>query len=149
MNIDDIRFTPELRLINDKQIERIDGAIMDVLERTGIQMTHKKALDLLDGAGARVDGNKVKIPSWMVKKALTTAPSRINLGNRFGKTAVTLGGRRNWFGPSLDCIYWQDPATNERTRYTSERCRQNARLAEHSDNYTWTMVIGLAAGHAP
>lgn len=149
MNIDDIRFTPELRLINDKQIERIDGAIMDVLERTGIQMTHKKALDLLDGAGARVDGNKVKIPSWMVKKALTTAPSRINLGNRFGKTAVTLGGRRNWFGPSLDCIYWQDPATNERTRYTSEHCRQIARLAEHCDNYTWTMVIGMADDHPP
>mgnify|MGYP003701301439 CR=1 FL=1 len=136
-------------MINDKQIERIDGAIMDVLERTGIQMTHKKALDLLDGAGARVDGNKVKIPSWMVKKALTTAPSRINLGNRFGKTAVTLGGRRNWFGPSLDCIYWQDPATNERTRYTSEHCRQIARLAEHCDNYTWTMVIGMADDHPP
>lgn len=144
MNIDSIRFTPELKMINEAQIERIHGATMDVLERTGIQMTHKKGLEILDGIGARVDGNRVRIPSWLVQKALTTAPRRLNLGNRYGKTAVTLGGRANWFGPSLDCIYWQDPVTNERTRYNSNHCRQAANLAEACENFTWNMVVGMA-----
>ncbi len=149
MNVDELRFTPELRMINDAQIERIHGATMDVLERTGVQMTHKKALEIMDGIGARIVGDRVRIPSWLVQKALATVPKRINLGNRYGQTAVTLGGRRNWFGPSLDCIYWQDPVTNERTRFTSDHCRQAASLAEACENYTWTMVIGMADDHPP
>ena len=148
-NVDDIRFTPQLKMINEEQIERIHAASMDVLERTGVQMTHKKGLEILDGIGARVDGNRVRIPSYLVQKALATAPRRINLGNRAGETVVTLGGRRSYFGPSLDCIYWQDPTTNERSRYTSEHCRKAATLAEHLDNYSWFMVIGMADDHPP
>jgi len=149
MNVDNIRFTPELRLINDTQIERIHGATMDVLERTGVQITHKRALEIMDGIGARVKGDRVRIPSYLVQNALATAPKRITLGNRYGQTAVTLGGRRSWFGPSLDCIYWQDPATNERTRFTSDHCRQAAKLAEVCENFTWAMVIGMADDHPP
>lgn len=144
MNVDNIRFTPELKLINDAQIARIHGAVLDVLERTGVQITHKKALEILEGLGARIVGNRVKIPSWMVEDALRTAPKRLNLGNRLGETAVTLGGRRNWFGPSLDCIYWLDPKTGERPRFISEHCGQAAALADNLENYTWVMTIGMA-----
>jgi trimethylamine--corrinoid protein Co-methyltransferase len=149
MNVDDIRFTPNLRMINDLQIERIHGATMDVLERTGVQLTHKKAREIMHGLGARIDGNRVRIPSSLVQKALATAPARLNLGNRYGKTVVSLGDRRSWFGPSLDCIYWQDPVTNERTRFTSDHCRQAAALTEALDNFTWAMVVGMADDHPP
>jgi trimethylamine--corrinoid protein Co-methyltransferase len=144
MNIDQLRFTPQLKMINEDQIKLIHDATLDVLEITGIQMTHPQALEILAGAGARVEGGRVRFPSWMVDKAIASAPRRINLGNRFGQTAVTLGGRRTWFGPSLDCIYWQDPATGERTRFTSDHGRQSAALADVLENYDWVMTIGMA-----
>ncbi|MDR1165620.1 MAG: trimethylamine methyltransferase family protein [Deltaproteobacteria bacterium] len=144
MNVDNLRFTPRLKIINDAQIARIHGATLDVLEKTGVQITHKRALEALSGIGARVSGNRVRIPAHLVEKAIASAPSRIRLGNRAGETALTLGDRRSWFGPSLDCIHWQDPQTEERSRFTSEHCAKAASLAEVLENFTWTMIIGMA-----
>ena len=144
MNVDEIRFTPNLRMIDDRQIARIHSATVDVLERVGVRMTHKRGLELMDGAGAKVRGDRVFIPGWVLEKALATAPERLALGNRYGRRVVTLEERRTWFGPSIDCIYWQDPTTNERTRFTSEHAKKAAALADVLDNYTWIMTIGMA-----
>ncbi len=39
-------------MLSDEQIERIHLATLEVLEGTGTQITHPRALELLDGAGA-------------------------------------------------------------------------------------------------
>ena len=45
MQIDEIRFRPKLQVINDLQIQQINVAILELLERTGVQITHPKALE--------------------------------------------------------------------------------------------------------
>ena len=54
MQIPELHFKPKLRVINDDQIRHIHMATLEVLERTGVKMTHPRGLELLDGAGARV-----------------------------------------------------------------------------------------------
>ena len=85
---ENLYFKPNLRVINDDQISRIHAASLEVLERTGIKMTHPKGLEIFDGAGARVDGDRVRIPSWMVEDALAKAPQRLVLGNQKGERTV-------------------------------------------------------------
>jgi trimethylamine:corrinoid methyltransferase-like protein len=85
-------FKPKLRVISDDQIKQIHLAALEVLERTGIKMTHPRGLEVFDGAGARVDGDRVRIPGWLVEGAIRKAPSRVVLGNRNGKRAVILEG---------------------------------------------------------
>jgi len=140
----DLRFKPRLSVLSDEQIQQIHLATLEVLERTGIQITHPGALELLHGAGARVEGNRVHIPGWLVEDALRKAPSRVILGRRDGTRAVFLEGDKVWFGPSLDCIDYLDPVTGERTRFTSEHCRITATVADALPNYTWVMTIGMA-----
>lgn len=140
----ELTFRPQLRVIDDAQIELIHQATLEVLERTGIEVKHQRALELFDGAGARVDGNRVHIPSWLVEDAIRKAPSRVVLGSRNGERTVYLEGSKSFFGPSLDCIDYLDPLTEERRRFVSDDCRITATVADALENYTWVMTIGMA-----
>jgi trimethylamine--corrinoid protein Co-methyltransferase len=145
----ELYFKPKLQVINDDQIKQIHMATLEVLERTGIKMTHPRGLELLNGAGAKVDGNRVRIPAWLVEDAIRKAPSRVALGNRQGERSVILEGDKSWFGPSLDCLDYLDPLTDERTRFTSDHCRITATLADALPNFHWSMTIGMAADQPP
>ncbi len=149
INRPELNFKPKLRVINDDQIAQIHMATLEVLERTGVKMTHPRGVELLEGAGARVEGNRVRIPSWMVENAIRQAPSRVVLGNRNGERSVFLEGDNSWFGPSLDCIDYLDPFTDERKRFTSEHCRITATLADALPNFHWSMIIGMADDQPP
>jgi trimethylamine:corrinoid methyltransferase-like protein len=47
----EIHHKPNLKVLSEEQIEQIHMATMEVLERTGVRITHPKALDLMEGAG--------------------------------------------------------------------------------------------------
>jgi trimethylamine--corrinoid protein Co-methyltransferase len=140
----EIKFRPQLKVINDYQIQQIHQATLEVLERTGVEVSHPRALEILQGAGAHVDGTRVRIPSWLVEDALHKAPKRIVLGNRDGQRKVFIEGDKSWYGPSLDCVDYLDPLTNERRRFVSDDCRVTATLADALPNYSWVMTIGMA-----
>jgi trimethylamine--corrinoid protein Co-methyltransferase len=145
MNSLSLALKPKLDVISDEQIDQIHSATLEVLERTGVKITHPKALEILHGAGAKVDGNRVRIPAWMVNDALQKSPSRIVLGNRNGEHSVILKGDRSWFGSTLDCIDYLNPITEERRRFTSQDCRTAATLSDALPNYAWGMTFGLVA----
>ncbi len=140
----DLTFRPRMSVLSTEQIEQIHEATLELLERTGVQMTHPRALEILQGGGAHVRGNRVRIPSWMVEDAIRKAPSRVVLANRGGDRKVYLEGDKYWFGPSVDCIDYLDPLSGDRRRFTSDDCRVTATLADALPNFTWVMTIGLA-----
>jgi len=144
-----LNFRPRLSVINADQIQHIHQATLETLERTGVQVGHTRALELFSSHGAKVIGDRVRIPSWMVEEAIARAPSRVVLGNRDGERKVFLEGDKFWFGPSLDCIDYLDPATNQRRRFVSDDCRITASLADALPNYTWVMTIGMADDMPP
>ena len=144
MTTDELYFKPRLQVINDAQIAQLHEATLDVLERTGLKITHQKALEILSGAGAQVKGDRVKIPGWLVEDAIRKAPSRIVLGTRTGKRTVFLERDKSFFGPSLDCIDYMDPATHERKRFISENVKVTAALCDALPNFQWCMTIGMA-----
>ncbi|GBC61409.1 hypothetical protein DENIS_2369 [Desulfonema ishimotonii] len=144
MATDKLTFKPKLRVINDDQIRQIHYATLEVLERTGVKMTHPRGLEILSGAGCRVEGDRVRIPAWLVEDAIQKSPSRVVLGNRRGERTVFLEGDKSYFGPSLDCIDYMDPRTHQRSRYTSEHVREVAALCDALPNFPWYMIIGMA-----
>ena len=145
MSYPDLNFKPRQYVLSEDQLEQIHMATLEIMERIGVKTTNPKALEVLDGAGARVNGDRVRIPAWMVKDALQKAPSRVVLGKRNGEDTVFLEGDKSWFGPSLDCVDFLDPMTNERRPFISGDCRITASVADALPNYTWVMTIGMAA----
>jgi trimethylamine--corrinoid protein Co-methyltransferase len=54
----DLTFRPRMSVLNAEQAEQIHQATLELLERTGVQITHPRGLQLLHGAGAHVDSSK-------------------------------------------------------------------------------------------
>ena len=49
-----LTFRPTLRVLSEEQIAELHSATLEVLERTGVRLTHPKAREVLAGAGARI-----------------------------------------------------------------------------------------------
>ena len=58
------------RMLTDDQLEELFNGVLHVLEYTGLEVHHEQARDILKEAGAWVDGLRVRIPSYLVKKSL-------------------------------------------------------------------------------
>ena len=89
MATDELFFKPTLKVISDDQIARLHDATLEVLERTGFKITHSRALEVLAGSGARVQGDRVRLPAWMVEDASRQAPARSSLSTTASSGAST------------------------------------------------------------
>ena len=94
----------QLRKLSDDKLERIHAASLEILERTGVRLFEKQALELLKSKGVTVeDGNRVRIPSQLVEWALSTAPKGTVLYDRHGREAMQMEGNNMFYGTGSDC----------------------------------------------
>jgi len=70
------------------ECRRIHLATLEVLEQVGVDVHDSKALEILAGGGAKIDGIRARIPEYMVEDALRKAPRRLTLYDRLGDTAI-------------------------------------------------------------
>ena len=82
-------------------VARIFIEALEILETIGVFVENEEALELLDGAGARVDSPQtwVQVPAHLVIRALATAPGRVKVFNRLGECVMDLGEDRVHFNP--------------------------------------------------
>lgn len=99
---------PVLRLFTDEQVDRVVEDALAVLQATGFYVENGEALELLAGAGLRIEKGRVFAPPDAVRKALATAPSRILVHDREGEPALDLSGDRVHFDPGSAAIFFLD-----------------------------------------
>ncbi|HOL17990.1 MAG TPA: trimethylamine methyltransferase family protein [Bacillota bacterium] len=133
-----------LHLLSEDQLEQIHYGTLEVLERTGVKVHEKEALELLHGAGARVEGNLVKIPAWLVERALATAPSRVGLAARDGSRALSLEKGNIYYGTGSETPFTIDINSGERRRTVKADVCNAARLADALKNIDFVMALALA-----
>jgi len=144
-----IRTAPTLRYLTKDQMDEIHYAGLEILERTGVQVYHEESLNLLRSAGAIVEGTLVRIPEFLVKKALVTVPSRIILANRDGKRCMFLEGRRSYFGTGSCCPYTIDPYTGKRRLGNKGDVANMAKVCDSLPNIDFTMSTNLVQDTYP
>ncbi|TET66856.1 MAG: hypothetical protein E3J40_04315 [Dehalococcoidia bacterium] len=137
MQADYIQYSrPQFRILSDKQIEELHFATLQILERTGVTFECQEAIDILADAGADIsDTNRVKIPSYLVEKALKTAPKTITLYSRDGEPAIVLNGQTgSHFGSVTGYPQILDPYTRKRRLGYVEDVADMARLSDALPN---------------
>jgi trimethylamine---corrinoid protein Co-methyltransferase len=102
---------PDLKLFTDEQVDAIIGDALHILETVGFFVENEEALGLLRGAGLRQDGPRIFASAASVRRALSTAPSRVAVYDRIGALALDLGGDAVHFDPGSAAIYFLDPET--------------------------------------
>jgi trimethylamine--corrinoid protein Co-methyltransferase len=130
--------------VSHEQCEKIHWASLEVMERTGVRLYEQEAIDLLQRAGAHLsDGNRVRIPSGLVEKALTTVPKRVVLCNRNGRRVLPLEGYRSYFGPGSDCLHIIDHRTGERRTPVLQDVVEGMVVADALPNIDFVMSMVL------
>ncbi len=86
----------QLNVLTNEDLKSIHQATLEILETTGIRLTHPAARDPLQQAGCRSKGDRVFIPRQLVESSLKSCPAQFSLSGRSGKT-ITLGdGKLHW-----------------------------------------------------
>lgn len=79
-----------LEMISDDGARMLDNATRDIMSRYGMKVTDADARKIFKDAGCEVDekNEMVKIPNWLINKALASAPSRFYIYGRDEKNTV-------------------------------------------------------------
>ena len=101
--------TPRVTWFDEATRKKIVAESMEILEKVGVFVENDEAIEMLAGAGAKVEGGRMMIPSTVVEKALETAPSRIRVYDRSGEVAMDLGEDRIHFNPGSAALRIFDP----------------------------------------
>jgi len=128
-----------------ERARQLHQASLELMERTGLRISHKRAREILHGHGCRVEGERVRIPGWLAEEALNNAPSQLAFFNRSGEASCVMTRNTTWYGPTLDAFDYLDPETGSRRSFTSRDCATTAALADALPNFSWIMSIGVAS----
>jgi trimethylamine--corrinoid protein Co-methyltransferase len=75
-----------LRVWDEHACRRVHDASLRLLAGTGVEVKLERARELCAGAGAAVDGRRVRLPAALVEAALSSAPRSWQLRPRGGGT---------------------------------------------------------------
>jgi trimethylamine--corrinoid protein Co-methyltransferase len=131
-------------VLSSDQIRKIHCVSLAILEEVGVEVPHADMLDLLAGAGARVDRdtNRAWIPEGLVARSLASAGKQYTLyGRDLRRTAAFGQGKRNYNSIAGEAS-WLDEVGGPRRFPSLEDVANAARFADALDHIT---VVGAMA----
>ncbi len=102
------RGIPFMDLLLPEQVEKVHDTTMRLLEETGIEFRDDESAAIWAGAGADVDGHRVRIDRALLMELIATAPSEYTMLARDPDRSVTVGGRKSIFTPAYGAPYVRD-----------------------------------------
>jgi trimethylamine--corrinoid protein Co-methyltransferase len=138
--------TPRMRVLSDEQINSIYLASLEILERTGMKVNCSETLQFLADHGALVGPeNRVRIPAYLVERALKTVPPRVILCNRDGKRELFLEDHNVYFGCNPDNPDYIDPYTGVRRPFTSLDGKDMAKVVDYCTHIDFVLNACFSA----
>ena len=135
------------QMLSNDQLEELFNGVLHVLEYTGLDVYHDEARDILEKAGAWVDGLRVRLPSYLVKRSLDLAPRSFTLFARDGNPRhdIHIGPGRSHFGPGPTCPNFIDVETMERRPYVKSDVPLVARVVDALPNIDFCESLGTVS----
>ena len=136
--------TVGIDVLSESQCKEIHFASLDVLERIGVNMMNPKASELLKKHGCRVEGNRVRIPAFLVKDALNSVPDHVAVYSRDGEKAMALEEGNIYFGTGSATQFVFDPYTGEQRPSCKKDVADAAIVADALDQVDYIMSMAVA-----
>ena len=143
-----VNATPQFQVLTEDEIEAIYFSALTVLYETGVRVYDKEGVQVAADGGAIVEDTKedsslVKIPPWLVDKALSTLPRKVVVIGPDRKHKMELYKNSRYFGAGSDTPFTIDPYTGQRRRATYKDVKNFARLAQALPNIDFHMSLGI------
>lgn len=106
----DDRFRPLVEILPDDKVLSIVDEAYDILEKVGVAVEHRRAVEMLAGSGASIadDGVRVCIPRELCARCLQSVPGKFRLFDRNGDSAYAVGGAETAFDPGSAALSLYD-----------------------------------------
>jgi trimethylamine---corrinoid protein Co-methyltransferase len=117
----------------EKVLKKIHTHSLDLLESCGVRFHSARAREIWHGAGAKVDGDIVRVPSHLVERALKQAPSTFVLYSRDGKHDLDLDGSHTYYSQDGCAAHTLDFKTGVRRQSLKEDVEKMALIADALD----------------
>jgi trimethylamine---corrinoid protein Co-methyltransferase len=119
--------------LEQSEIEAIHQASLRVLAETGVVLTEPESRDLLLGAGAKLQSDRVLLPPDLVEKCIAQTGRTITIRGR-GGMVKTLGSGTLYFHNLGGAPYIYDAGAGTRRFATVQDVRDSTRLLDALDN---------------
>lgn len=128
-------------VLTKKERQTILEQAFRLLETNGVSIFSEEAKKYYTDNGCTVDGDTVKIPTDLVKKCISSAPSMIEMYDREGNPSMHVGGRNTYVGPGPTCPNFFNVYTGERRPAKKNDAAITARLADGLDHMDFVMSL--------
>jgi trimethylamine--corrinoid protein Co-methyltransferase len=141
---------PKLDLLSEEFIEKILQEALIVLEKTGIFIENKEALDLFSDAGMKIDEKtqRVFVSPDLVEHSLSSTPSVISLFDRTGEEEFIVGNDEVHFDPGSAAVAILDHKTQKQRKPVTKDLVEFVRLTDCLENIHFQST-GLVSGDVP
>jgi len=120
--------------------EAIYEAALEIIGTIGMRVHHGEVRELLRAAGCKVtEHDLVTISRELVERARATAPAMIEVFDRAGEPAMSLGGANSYFGTGSDLMSTYDLETGEHRQSVLSDIGRAARLCDALPNLDFVM----------
>ena len=134
----------QYRPLTEEDIAKIHETSMRVFAEIGVQVNYSEARELFRHAGAEVEESSrvVKVPSDLVQKLISKAPSMVTLCGRAenGELDCEIGGDKVYMGTGGTALNVQDPGNRDARRSQLKDVMNMARVVEALDNIHFYML---------
>ena len=123
-----------MEVFTSEELEAIHQATLEVLQHAGVAVYNPEAREFLKEAGCQVAGDLVvKIPPYVVERAIDLAPSKLVLSGRTPDRDVVIEGRRVCFTNFGEGIKVNDIETGELRATTKADLEKASRVVDYLD----------------
>ena len=134
---------PRLRILDGSGCRRVHEAVLEILEKTGVNVQDDDTRHRLKDIGCRENRNgHVRFDKEAIQAALATVPERMVLFDRGGRKAVDTGDRTPRFCPGINCIDVLDHRTGEIRPCLLDDVVRTARVCERLENIDMAANLG-------
>jgi trimethylamine---corrinoid protein Co-methyltransferase len=135
------RYPGHLRYLADEDKAAIYDAALEIMVTVGQRVHDAQALELLRGAGCEIeDDNLVRVPRELVERARATAPPVIEVFDRGGEPAMSVGRYNVYFGNGSAVTNVYDLETGEHRPTVLADGVMAARLCDALPNVDFVMA---------
>ncbi len=142
--LEPLRPAYRVQYLTDEQLDQLQDATLNIMENVGVKFPSERALEILDGHGAKVDQNSqiVKFPRELVFKAMKNVPRYFLMGARAPEYDLQLKDGITYF--TTDGCGVQVVDLDSQTERASRKSdvAMMARIADYlpSIGFQWPMV---------
>jgi len=144
---------PKVRLevLSQEDVQRIHGATLELIERTGVRFPLPRALDIWEAHGASVDRESmvVNAPGALIEEALSNAPSAYALAAREPAQDLPLDGNHVFVGTDGCGVHLLDMETGTLRRSCLQDVADIARVADNLPEIAFHWVPVSAQDYPP